>query len=395
MKDTFDALTFAGRLLGILVMTAGLVEVAAAMAAFEFWGQRRLRHAGVTVLIGISIVAVADIVFLVLQIQNRYLNPLLLLWGSLALWTVWAMRALTRQNIWATIPHPKGVALGVVVSAAIGATSIAYSQVYLPYSTPVRPDLSVSFGQPNLSTDGTYIRLPAHLEIRNESSVGVYVIGSLWTVAGEPDTFNPRGTEMNEYMDGLSQGSLGVYGHNRFGLVQLLSTAGVVVAPEEIPPGGKVMRDQLVDVPLKTGLSNIRVFAQLEVLRGDRYRPGRAHTETSWDPHSHRHIKDAPAWAARPGDEFIHHYFKIYRSSEILNLTHATDYASEWWILPHWRNGDGFEKDETDPQIATSITRDRGGNEPAFAPGEGKNAAIGLAAEAEQSVAQLVKEAKK
>ncbi|MFJ5774544.1 hypothetical protein [Streptomyces sp. NPDC093094] len=66
---------------------------------------------------------------------------------------------------------------------------------------------------------------------------------------------------------------------------------------------------------------------------------------------------------AAPDDEFYRYHSKIYRSSEMLNLTHPTDYAAAWWVLPRWREGDGFAKGDTDPYMLVSISRDPEGEE--------------------------------
>ncbi|MFF3326339.1 hypothetical protein [Streptomyces sp. NPDC002889] len=75
------------------------------------------------------------------------------------------------------------------------------------------------------------------------------------------------------------------------------------------------------------------------------------------------HLKGAPGWLSDPGDEYFRYDSRIYRSSKIMDMTSARDYASMWWVLPKWRKGRNFEKGYTDPVMEVHISRDPNGEE--------------------------------
>ncbi|WP_407287214.1 hypothetical protein [Streptomyces sp. BP-8] len=128
-KDAFGALAYGGRIVGVVFIAAALVEMVAVLALCDYWGKRALRYSGVAVLLGVGTVTVTNLAFLIVQFQGGDYTPFLLLWVGLALWVIWALWTLTRQKAWRGIPHPKGVAMSVVVSGAVGLVSVGYSQI--------------------------------------------------------------------------------------------------------------------------------------------------------------------------------------------------------------------------------------------------------------------------
>ncbi|MFF3140088.1 hypothetical protein [Streptomyces mirabilis] len=117
--DAFNALAYGGRVMGVAFLTAALVETVATLAVCDYWGKRVLRYSGAAVLVGVGTVTVTNLMFLFTQIQGRSYTPFLWLWITLVLWAAWAFWLLTRQKAWQEVPHPKGVALSVVVSGVV------------------------------------------------------------------------------------------------------------------------------------------------------------------------------------------------------------------------------------------------------------------------------------
>ncbi|ANZ18553.1 membrane protein [Streptomyces noursei ATCC 11455] len=183
------------------------MEVAAVLALGDYWGKRNLRYSGVAVLLGVGTVAVTDLMFLVVQIEGGDYTPFLWLWIGLAVWAIWALWTLTRQRVWRGIPHPKGVALSVVVSGAIGVASLGYSQLYVPYTTPVRIPFAISFGDPTMSADGSLLHVPVHFTIRNTGSVSAFVLGASWVALGSPTRFDAKGSTMRDWKRDVARGA--------------------------------------------------------------------------------------------------------------------------------------------------------------------------------------------
>ncbi|MEU3528386.1 hypothetical protein AB0E62_31830 [Streptomyces sp. NPDC038707] len=255
-----------------------------------------------------------------------------------------------------------------MVSGVVGAASLSYSQMYVPYVTPVTVPFTVSFGAPTMNADGASLHLPAHVELRNSSSVRIYVLGTLWTVTGNPATFDPQGKGMDEWKrDMLEHGS--TLTHVRYSPSRLLGAGEFVTPGSPIDPGDAESSDTNVDVPLRSGLGRVTISATISYIRADRVRLPVNHymrtIEASWDTESQqqKHQWDAPKWVAESGDEVYRHYSTISHSSEMANLTHASDYVTVWWTIPKWHEGRPFAKDDTLPYLSASVTRVPDGEE--------------------------------
>ncbi|GGW24549.1 hypothetical protein [Streptomyces alanosinicus] len=396
-QDAFNALAYGGRVVGAGFVAAALAEVAAALAVLDFWGKRRVRYSGAVVLTGVATVAATNLMFLITQLQGWSYTPFLWLWLGLALWVAWSVWMLTRQHAWQGLPRPKRVALGVVASGLAGIAGIVYSQMYVPYSTPVNIQFRVSFGDPTLSADGALLHVPAHVEFRNTGSVRVYVIGTLWKSRGWPTKFTEKGTEpgvwkreMFDYDETLR--------HVVYSPARMMGAGDFGSLGDRLDPGQDLSTEYTVDVPLRTGLGRIELDAYASYVRADRAKLGNeSWRDASWDTtsSSQRHEWDAPAWVSGKGEDFIHSYSRIYHSSEMLNLTHATDYAASWVTFPNWQKGVDFPQGDTDPDLKVAISRDPDGVETLS---DSEQEPYGMATTqvwAERSVDQLLKAAKR
>ncbi|MER6123004.1 hypothetical protein ABT173_10025 [Streptomyces sp. NPDC001795] len=397
MTDAFNALAYGGRVEGVVFTIAALVETLAALAVCDYWGTRRLRYTGAAVLVGVGTVTVTNLMFLITQAQGGEYTPFLWLWIGLLFWTVWAWWRLTRHRAWQGVPHPKGIAVSVLVSGVAGIASFAYSQMYVPYATPVRIPFTVSFGAPAVSPDGAVLHVPAHVEFRNAGSVRVYVVGTIVTVKGWPTKFTQQGTKADVWKQELWKYDETVR-HVVYSPFHMLLTGMFSDPGDRLDPGDDFSKSFVVDVPLRAGIGRVQLDATSSFIRADRGKLGNSYVdsgETSWDTESGRHLTDAPSWVASPGDDFYRYHSKIYHSSEMLNLTRATDYASAWWVIRRWHEGDDFAKGDTSPELVASIYRDPQGRE---SLNDSEQEPYGMHTEeqwAEGTVDQLLKDAKK
>ncbi|MGW1531579.1 Yip1 family protein [Streptomyces aureus] len=398
MTDAFNALAYGGRVVGALFLVTALVQAAAVPAVCDYWGKRTMRYSGTVVLVAVGSVTVTNLMFLVTQIQGWSYTPFLWLWIGLVLWSVWALVTLTRHKVWKGVPYPKGIAASVVVSGAVGIAGIAYSQMYVPYSTPVRIPFTVSFGSPTKSPDGAVLHVPTHVEFRNSGSVRVYVVGTLLTVKGYPTDFAAQGNGADDWKRDLWNYA-STLRHVSYSPSRMLGTEEFSSPGGRLDPGNDFSQDFVVDVPLRSGLGRVDIVATASFVRADRGKLGNKYQdsgETSWDPDAkdEKHVWNAPGWVANPGDEFYRFHAKIYHSSEILNLTHAIDYATAWWVLPHWYEGAGFARGDTDPYLLVSISRDSEGEEALDDSQQEPYGMNTLQQSAERTVDQLLKAAK-
>ncbi|MFE7275402.1 hypothetical protein [Streptomyces sp. NPDC057623] len=367
LADSFQALTFGGRIMGVAFLCAALLEVIAAAAVFDYWGKRAVRYSGEGALLGVITMTAASMVLFVLQWRGGDQGLRLWRWSVLMAWGFWALWELSRQRVWQGVPYPKTFALGVALSAIIGAASMAYSAMYVPYATPVKVPFSVSFGKPTLNSESTILNVPTRVRFRNEGSVSIYVVGTLWRAKVWPSEFKDKGGGIEKWKGELKEGYW-IYGNEVFNRPSRLLGAGQVVSPgSRLDPGDDFSSDPVIQVPSSSS-GRVELFATVSYIRADRCKLANSYAnsaEYSWnvDSESQEHIKDAPDWLAEPGDEYFRYESRIYRSSKIMDLTSERDYASMWWVIPKWHEGRNFEEGGTDPYMQVHISRDPGAQE--------------------------------
>ncbi|MFD3468152.1 hypothetical protein ACFWWM_17630 [Streptomyces sp. NPDC058682] len=61
-------------------------------------------------------------------------------------------------------------------------------------------------------------------------------------------------------------------------------------------------------------------------------------------------------WRDELGD--FRYRSRIYRSSAVMNMPQAPDWAAMWWVIPKWRAGKLFAPGETVPSMQVHIARD-------------------------------------
>ncbi|CAM5369170.1 hypothetical protein [Streptomyces abikoensis] len=367
LADAFHALAYAGRVMGVLLLAAAVAELLGVAAVCDYWGKRAVRFSGEGVLLAVLAVTGTNLVFLIMQIEGGDYTPYLWLWIALFLWSGWALWTLGRQKVWRNIPYPKSFALGVAVSAAVGIASVAYSVMYVPYATPVKVPFGVSLGSPVVNSARTVLHVPAHVTFRNEGSVPIFVVGTLWRVQGFPSAFSDKGSSMADWKSDLSTGN-STLRHERSSPSHMLGAGVFVDAGSRLDPGDDLSTDITVQVPLNPDPGRVSVLASVSCIRADRCKLSNSYGQSlqySWNPDSeeHEHVRDAPEWIAAPGDEFFRYDSRIYRSSEMLNITRAPDYASMWWVLPKGDDKAGFAKGDTDPYMRVDISRAPEGRE--------------------------------
>lgn len=233
LADAFRALTFGGRVMGVVFLAGSLMEVVAAIAVFDYWGKRAVKFSGQGVLLGVVTMTVTSVIFLALQWEGGDYTRLLWLWVGLVIWSAWALWELSRKKVWQGIRYPKSFALGVALSAVVGAASLAYSAMYVPYAAPVKVPFRVAFGKPTASPDRISLYVPARITFRNSGSVRIFVVGTLWTAKVWPTKFTEKGNGMEEWKGGLS-GGYWVYRHENF-------TTSRMLGAEQEPYGMKTM----------------------------------------------------------------------------------------------------------------------------------------------------------
>ncbi len=364
LSDALRALTFGGRVMGVVFLTGALVETVAAAAVLDQWGKRATRYAGQCVLLGVVIATGTSLMFLILQWEGGYHAGLFWLWVALVAWAAWALWEVSRHKVWRGIPHPKSFATGVALSALIGSASVAYSAMYTPYVAPPKVPFMVSFGKPTLNAARTSLYVPAHLTFRNEGSISIFVVGTQWSATIWPSTFREKGTGLTRWRDELGDG-WDTHRHEDFNApARLLAAGQITSAGSRLDPGDDFSKQAVIEVPLKeSGQGRVQLDAAISFIRADRCKLANSYPQSieySWDVDSadRKHVWDAPPWLANPGDDFFRYRSRIYRSSTIMNMTQAPDWAAMWWVIPKWHEGRPFAPGDTIPYMQVHIARD-------------------------------------
>ncbi|MGW7450402.1 hypothetical protein [Streptomyces sp. NPDC054787] len=274
LSDALRALTFGGRVMGVVFLTGALLETVAAGAVFDRWGKRATRYAAQCVLLGVVIATVTSLMFLVLQWEGGYHAGLFPLWLALVVWSAWA-----------------------------------------------------------------------------------------WS------TFREKGTGLSRWRDELGDG-WDTHRHEDFDHpVRMLAAGQIASAGSRLDPGDDFSKDAVIEVPLRdSSQGRLQLAADISFIRADRCKLSNSYPQSieySWDVDSadRKHLWDAPRWLANPGDDFFRYRSRIYRSSAIMNMTQAPDWAAMWWVMPQWHEGELFAPGETIPSMQVHIFRDPNGRE--------------------------------
>ncbi|MFE3493985.1 hypothetical protein ACFXOM_24240 [Streptomyces sp. NPDC059169] len=360
LSDTLRALTFGGRVMGVVFLAGALLEAAAAVAVVDYWGKRTVRYSGPCVVLGVVIAAVTSAMLLILQWEAGYLHGWFWLWIALVVWSGWAVCELTRQKAWQGVPHPRSFAAGLALSALVGAASMAYSSMYSPYVAPPTVPFGVSFGKPTLNAAHSTLYVPARFTFRNEGSVSISVIGTLWKATMWPSTFTEKGTNVETLRNELGDG-WDTHRHESLQSPSRMLAAGQISSPgSRLDPGDDFSKSVIIEVPLKAGDGRLYVFASISFIRADRGKLANSYKDSleySWNTRSaaKEHQWDAPSWLAEKGDDFFRYRSRIYRTSTVMNMTQHPDWAAMWWVIPRSRQG---WYSPGDPYMQVHIARD-------------------------------------
>ncbi|MFF8430910.1 hypothetical protein ACF07Y_38400 [Streptomyces sp. NPDC016566] len=361
VTDTLGALTYTGRIEGSLFLVAAILEIIATIAVFDHWGKRRLTSSGIMVLVGVSISLLVSLLLLSVQIYGGEYTHYLWLWLAILLWSAWALGQLEPHRILKEITHPKSFAVGAVVSAVFVASNFAYTQVYLPYASPVQARVIAKLGTPSLNQKRTILHLPVELHYQNSGKVGFTLLSSQYSVYGRTVKFNERANGPKEWKNDMAREPMAdLYRHTEVQGRNLLSAGEFFRAGNSLDPDQEFTEKKVVELPAGSEYDSIEVTASATAIRADRGDLGVDYSTPhySWDITSldGKHLYDAPDWVAQPGDEYISHHARIYYGSEILNMTRKARYVTYWRVIPKEFSGANPENDLTEPYGELTIS---------------------------------------
>ncbi|MFD6113689.1 hypothetical protein ACFWG0_26750 [Streptomyces yangpuensis] len=314
MKDSFDALTFAGRVTGFLFLLMAVVEVIAFVAGFDYWRKRTMAPSGPALLLGalVEIFVGATLLLLFLANEGRPTYVLcLLLWIAFIGCGTWSLWVLCRQRVWKALRNPGRIAVGAVVSTVLVTTNLAYTQIYLPsISRPLMQGIA-EIGTPSLNKAGTKMFLRVRLHLKNSGEVPVYILGSIYWIhvklASDPND-----------------------------AYKLIKPGELVIPPgRELAPGEDISTDVVAEIENPEDVDYEAVAARVEAyaFRQDRMKLDTSFTNGKWRGKLNEEGKeDDPPSPIRDKREYFRYQSTISQSSELLNLTRGRERVTVWWM---------------------------------------------------------------
>ncbi|MEV8628269.1 hypothetical protein [Streptomyces sp. NPDC051079] len=333
VPDAFDALTFAGRISGFLFILAGVTEVAAAVAAVDFWGKRGLKVSGALVLVGVLIALTVSTLLVFLWFQEVEYTPYLLAFFPLFAWSLWALWVCVREKVWRGVPHPTKIAAGVTATALLAAVNLAYSAVYQPTAAPANLTIWVRFGEPRADLTKPVHLLPVTLRLKNTGTVPLYILADNWRVFGRSGEYVAKSEELRDRRSALETGSER-QGDASLHLGSITYTA-LGVGPFTGPgsyyePGEEYSEDKMVEVPKDSSFDMIDADLDIQVMRMDRGRidlNAFAQAEPSWD-------KETPDYCdPKECGEILIYRSPVRYGNNLINVTRKPRYVTAWWGL--------------------------------------------------------------
>ncbi|GHB81020.1 hypothetical protein GCM10010347_59710 [Streptomyces cirratus] len=325
--DALGALTFSGRLTGVLLVLSGAVQAVAAVAVFDFWGKRTLRYSGATVVAGVLIAVATQGLLLAVWFQEREWTPYLPVFLALSLWSLWAAWTIWRARAWKGIPYPKSFTAGVTATALLASANFAYSAVYQPHAALVHVKTEATFGTPRPDPELPLTYLPVKLHVKNEGAVPGYVANSIYWVWGRESVFDAKKSELDrDKWRADTESGLDTELHVQPTAARVIDTGPVIPEGAWMAAGTDFTTERVVQIPTDARYDLVSAAMSVIFMRGDRGKIGPEFVNPiySWRQKSERFFD----CSAAPCYEYVLHHARIRHNNNIINVTRRPRYMS-------------------------------------------------------------------
>ncbi|WP_123995664.1 MULTISPECIES: hypothetical protein [Streptomyces] len=318
--DSQRALTFGERLAGYSVLAAGLVELIAALATLDYWHQRKRAYSGPLLMAGVGIVFLCSSSLLFLQIGERFTG-----WSVIGIsfltGSILAGVELVKLRAWKGLRYPGRIAIGAIVPALLAGINLAYTQLYVPTVTAPLIMSGAEFKEASLDSARSVLHVTVHAYVRNNGSVPVYILGSIYWVHGGPANDIHQTTDPSSSFKLIYDGEF------------------VTPAGRELDPGEEISQDAVIDIKdpdkLKLDYEILRTQTEIYAIRRDRMTlpPEYGQSRSSIEA-----LKRDRKWSAgEPGNAIYRDESNISNSSEILNIARGRQSIRAWKLsFPNW-----------------------------------------------------------
>ncbi|MFD7624991.1 hypothetical protein ACFV7Q_02895 [Streptomyces sp. NPDC059851] len=310
--DTFDALSFSGRVTGFIFLVMAFVELIAFAAVFDYWRKREVRASGPALLIGAAVELLVGLVLLWMHFKHRgwTFTPYFPIWTAIMACSVYSLIVMIRRRVWRTLRYPGRIAIGAIGSTLIVITNLAYTQVYLPSVSRPLVQATAELGKPSFDRNEMYLRV--RLRVKNSGQVPVHLIGSIFWIHAKLAS-DPK----DKY--------------------KLLKPGELIRPPgRELGPDEEISEDVVVEIKDPNALTYEAVTAQVEawVIRQDRMKIADGYERSgAWRGKLVKEGKDDDPMAPPPIErEYFRYQADISNSSELLNVTRGRERVTVWWL---------------------------------------------------------------
>ncbi|WP_412079506.1 hypothetical protein ACLF6K_38830 (plasmid) [Streptomyces xanthophaeus] len=330
--DALGALTFSGRLTGVLLVLSGAVQGVAAVAVLDYWGKRTLTYAGPLVLVGVLIAVGTEALLLIVWFQEREWTPYLPVFLALSLWSLWAGWVVWRERAWKGIPHPKSFTAGVVATALLASANFAYSALYQPQAALFHFVVEVKFGTPRTDPKRPLVYLPVKFRVANDGAVPAHIVNSIYWIKGRESVFDAGKTELDTAQQRVdAESRTNTEPRVRPTAYRTIDTGTVVQPGAWIGPGADFNMERVVAIPTDAPFDLVIPRMAVTFLRGDRGKIGYEYGIPiySWKQERDRFFD----CSATPCTDYVMYHARVRHNNNIINVTRRPRYLSSYLPL--------------------------------------------------------------
>ncbi|MFE1874469.1 hypothetical protein ACFW9N_26885 [Streptomyces sp. NPDC059496] len=322
IADAGGALTLSGRISGVIFLVAALTEIAAIIAFRDQLGPRPAKHSSLLILTGVLISLIMNLTLLALQLDSRSYTHLLWVWIVLFPWSCWALWQIHRSGVWGILPRTKSLAVGAVATSLLAVANFTYAQIYQPYNSPALVTATAEFGKVITLKEGGAAAISLRLRVKNTGKVGVYILGSLYHVAGEKASFSNHQRTLQDWKEVLDGGERELSLYTRRGARDMVAQGEFIGAGAVLEPGVEIVTERVIRFPSDSRYDVIGIDGEVVFLRKDRG------TIVFFE-------KSPKGDLPLPFDAYdviVGYKARIYQSTAVLEFTRAPQYARVWWV---------------------------------------------------------------
>jgi hypothetical protein len=340
VAGTFGALTFSSRVIGAVILACALVILGGAISIGLLYGlalaQRDLspspaNFVGGAVIAGAATSAAVSFLLFLIQAAALNFSAWLALWAVLAVASGLVLSAAIRARL--PIPSVKGLVGGLSIGLLLSLGSFVYSDFYLPSAVAPLLTVSVSVGKASVDTTNKTATIPISITIRNQQTVGVFVLASYVDVAGRTFSGISPGSQsaVNQAAE-QDQPYRSVGNNYSYELIEENALDGggnYFLNPNEV-----FTASDAVTVSEPTPYDAIQVSYRMIIMRDDRFEV------SGYSPQyltGAQAVRQAPGWAEQtaPGGAGVVAWSgHVYADSYLLNLIDQPEQAYVWYQLP-------------------------------------------------------------